>query len=496
MLDLYRFVDGGELFDGRYKLIQPLSMDGATADVWLAVDSSTMDVGLGGEPEEKKEDSGMHVAIKVYRPKNALDIEGEQLFREEFKIVYECRHENLLQPTAFSVFKDKAENKDYPYLVLPYCPFGSSEMLIGQLEKEDDIWKFIGDVSAGLARLHANNPQIIHQDIKPANILVDNMNNYAITDFGISARLEAIEGTDGVESKGTLAYMAPERFRNDAVPMPESDIWAFGATLFEILTGKVPFGEGGGQEQEMSKVEIPSIPGVPPDVVRLVHACLEPEPGNRPTAWELKEAARLRRFRTRSKEPGARKEKKTRNPERTSEGGGNGLKYIAVTIAGLAIIVVAAVFLYRLFASDVHDDVVQTDEPVVVIVQPETPAVSLDVLLKERSLELARKALEEPNNPAVLYALAYKVEDGYWTGQTPEVARQYWDEVLVPGGDVDRNLSTNRAFNQMRFAFVCAARAYSLLDNSPSSNDLKERLKTLFDKLKIDTDGKLVFEGF
>ncbi len=60
---------------------------------------------LTGEESEAiaSEESGMMVAIKIYRPKNALDIEGEQRFRDEYKIVHNCRHTNLLQPTNFSI---------------------------------------------------------------------------------------------------------------------------------------------------------------------------------------------------------------------------------------------------------------------------------------------------------------------------------------------------------------------------------------------------------
>lgn len=290
MLDLQELSEKGILFDGHYKLLRPLSTDGATADVWLAVDINTIDSELGDE-EEKNEDTGMRVAIKIYRPKNALDIEGEQRFRDEYKIVYECRHANLLQPTGFSIY---GEN---PYLVLPFCENGSSEKLIGKKLTEDEIWKYISDVSSGLDRLHTNTPQIVHQDIKPANILIDNMHNYAITDFGISSKRGGVHGyyyDDG--NSGTMAYMAPERFLEDAEPMAQSDIWAFGATLYEILTGKVPFGEDGGKKQPKGSVQLPQIPNVPASVHRLICACLDYEPGSRPTAKELMEAARYRVF--------------------------------------------------------------------------------------------------------------------------------------------------------------------------------------------------------
>lgn len=289
-MDLDRFIDGGKLFDGHYKLLRPLSTDGATADVWLAVDVNTMDTEWTDEEEERKEETGMLVAIKIYRPKNSLDIEGEQRFRDEFKIVYECRHANLLQPTGFSIFQD------CPYLVLPYCRYGSSEQLIGKSLSEDEIWKYVLDVSSGLNRLHTNTPQIVHQDIKPANILIDNTHNYAITDFGISSTGSGHHGYYyDEENSGTLAYMAPERFQKDVDPMPQSDIWAFGATLCEILTGCVPFGEEGGQAQ-IRGASMPVLSMISAPMQRVIHACLDKEPGNRPSAQQLMDAARARQF--------------------------------------------------------------------------------------------------------------------------------------------------------------------------------------------------------
>ena len=208
------FANSGELFDGHYKLLKPLSTEGGTADVWLAIDVNTIDTSFeDGEEERGAEETGMTVAIKIYRPKNALDVEGEQRFRDEFKIVYECRHSNLLQPTSFSIFEG------IPYLVLPFCKNGSAENLASKNLTDDEIWKFIQDVASGLERLHSNTPQIIHQDIKPGNILIDNNHDYAITDFGISSKRDGAHSYYyDDENTGTLAYMAPERFMDGAEP--------------------------------------------------------------------------------------------------------------------------------------------------------------------------------------------------------------------------------------------------------------------------------------
>ena len=154
---------------------------------------------------------------------------------------------------------------------------------------EKEIWKFIFDVSSGLSYLHACNPPIIHQDIKPANVLIDDYHNYAITDFGISAQ---IGGKHSYyyddENSGTMAYMAPERFDENYKPTAESDIWAFGATLYEILTGNVPYREEGGKNQLMNNVQPqPMGSGTPKDVQKLILSCISLNPKDRPTANQI-----------------------------------------------------------------------------------------------------------------------------------------------------------------------------------------------------------------
>ncbi len=285
MIDIDKYANGKELFDGQYKLLHRLSTDGGTADVWLALAVKTIDT--FGEPEAEdfnfsKEDSGLKVAIKIYRLQNILDVEGEQRFKDEFKIVYNCHHANLLPPSHFSIFDDA------PYLVMPYCEEGSSEKLIGREKDPEILWKYISDVASGLAYLHACNPQIIHQDIKPANVLIDSNGNFAITDFGISSKID--HGTRNYYEDtncGTLLYMAPERFQENTIPQPESDIWALGATLYEIVTGDVPFGNDGGMAQ-LDGEDIPVIKeDIPKELKKLIYSCLNKDPKRRPTAKDI-----------------------------------------------------------------------------------------------------------------------------------------------------------------------------------------------------------------
>lgn len=283
MLDIKDIFEKGDLFDGHYKLLDLLSTAGGSADVWLAIDVNTID-------ETEDESRATKVVIKVYRPKNLIDIEGEYQFRNEFKKVFGCHHVNIIQPTYFNIYEEK------PYLVLPYCPSGSSEKLIGRLEKEDDIWKYIYEVSSGLAYLHEHTPQIIHQDIKPANVLIDDNGNYAITDFGISAEMGGADMESDDESAGTFAYMAPERFVEGTSPMPESDIWALGATLYELITGDAPFGNDGGSLQKKDTA-IPLVKQNIPDSIKdLIKSCLAYDPKNRPTARNIVDTVLKKRY--------------------------------------------------------------------------------------------------------------------------------------------------------------------------------------------------------
>lgn len=303
MLDLELFAASGKPFDSHYQLIRPLSTAGGTADVWLALDLNTVkDRSALGDitrmSDEEIEEFGLIVAIKIYKPQNALDIEGEQRFREEYMIVFNCHHTNLVHPTHFSIYHDS------PYLVLPYCKLGSSDKLVGNTTDTDVVWKFIADVSAGLAYLHALDPPIIHQDIKPGNVLIDDSLNYSITDFGISAKHGGGATDEQEERSGTMAYMAPERFDEGNEPSAPGDIWALGATLCEIITGEMPFGEEGGWTQVEQQPAMPELPGMPPDICRLVYACLDPDPEKRPTAQYISEAAQAQQFPIKRKKTG------------------------------------------------------------------------------------------------------------------------------------------------------------------------------------------------
>jgi serine/threonine protein kinase len=257
------------IFDKHYRLIKLLG-SGGFSEVWLAED---LNIEIGS----------FQVALKIYAPGGGMDDQTAASFIVEFLLVYDMNHTNLLRSTAYGVFNRM------PYLVLPYCKQGSSSKLTGNIS-EEEAWNFLHDVAAGLAYLHKPEPPVIHQDIKPANVLIAQDGTYMITDFGVSTKARnTLRNTvnNANTTGGTPAYMAPERFSKTPDPIKASDVWALGASLFELITGDVPFGDGGGLIQK-SGAAIPLITeGVSKDLKKIIKRCLQKEPWDRPTAEEI-----------------------------------------------------------------------------------------------------------------------------------------------------------------------------------------------------------------
>lgn len=221
------------------------------------------------------------VAIKIYI---SLDPRGVEEFKSEYITTQGISHPNLLTTTYFDVWEQR------PFLVMKYCAKGSSSSLAGKMD-EYALWQFIHDVAAGLKYLHNMPEPIIHQDIKPDNILVDDSDRYLITDFGISKK---IRSTMRKQSKravgaGATAYMGPERFESDPTPVKASDIWSLGASIYELVTGELPFsGLGGGMQR--NGAEMPALDNKwSKDMTMVMQSCLAKETWDRPTAQQLEE---------------------------------------------------------------------------------------------------------------------------------------------------------------------------------------------------------------
>ena len=139
---------------------------------------------------------------------------------------------------------------------------------------------------------------MVHQDIKPGNVLIDDEGRYLITDFGVSAKARStLRQSVGYEiDGGTIAYMAPERFSRNNTPVKASDVWALGASLYELITGDPPFGKNGGLMQK-SGAEIPDIEtDCSPDLKKIIKRCLALDVRDRPTAETIVKWAEKKRM--------------------------------------------------------------------------------------------------------------------------------------------------------------------------------------------------------
>lgn len=260
-----------QLFDGIYRLEERLDQ-GASAEVWKATDTLT----------------DTTLALKIYSPNGGMGTNGMQMMAHEFRIMVNVSHQNLLKPLHFGLFEGR------PYLVLPYCQRGNINKLRGTFD-EQRAWTLIRDVAGGLAHLHSMKPPLIHQDIKPANILIADNGDYMLTDFGVSTYAKAYISPKAEEnmllSAGTLAYMAPEKFKSHSTPVMLNDIWALGSTIYEMLSGVTPFGNDGGMLQSES-TPIPELPGsFSPQLNSTVASCLSYESWERPSAKDIFETA-------------------------------------------------------------------------------------------------------------------------------------------------------------------------------------------------------------
>lgn len=247
---------------GRY-VLKECKGSGSFGEVWLAEDKVL----------------GIDVAIKLYI---SLDQKGQNEFKDEYKVAYGLNHQYLLTTQFYGVWEHR------PYLIMKYCSQGSAATLAGSIS-EYKIWKFIHDVASGLEYLHAQNPPIIHQDIKPANILIDEQGNFLITDFGISKKMRTTmrkQFKRAMES-GAIAYMGPERFLANPMAVMASDIWSLGVSVYELATDELPFmGQGGGMLNAGA-----SMPVLESQWSRnlndVVQRCLAKETFDRPFAQDL-----------------------------------------------------------------------------------------------------------------------------------------------------------------------------------------------------------------
>lgn len=177
-------------------------------------------------------------AVKVLQA-IAPDPDASARFRREAQAIAKMRHPNILQVFDFGEFEGT------PYMIVEYMPGGSLADRIRhgeQIDRERAL-KLLRGIAAALDYAHGQG--IVHRDVKPANVLLDQDGDPVLADFGLAKLLQqaSVKTVSGVTT-GTPAYMAPEQVMGAAIG-PAADVYALTTMAYEFMTGVIPFeGEG------------------------------------------------------------------------------------------------------------------------------------------------------------------------------------------------------------------------------------------------------------
>jgi hypothetical protein len=259
---------------------------GAYGEVWVGVDQNTR----------------RRVAIKFYTHRGGVD--WSLLSREVEKLVFLSADRYVVQ------LLDVGWDADPPYYVMDYIENGSLEDLLRQEGPRPlpEAIELFHEVAVGLMHLHGKG--VLHCDLKPANVLLDQDRKPRLADFGQS-RLSHEQSP----ALGTLFYMAPEQADLEAVPDAKWDVYALGALLYCMLTGEPPYrtdetlGEidtAAGLEERLDRYRVAintskppqghrKAPGIDRALVDIVDRCLAANPKERfPSVQSVLEAMRAR----------------------------------------------------------------------------------------------------------------------------------------------------------------------------------------------------------
>ncbi|KAB2602637.1 serine/threonine-protein kinase [Pyrus ussuriensis x Pyrus communis] len=242
------------------------------------------------------------VAIKVLQPE-CVNPDMLKDFAQEVYIMRKVRHKNVVQ------FIGACTKHPSLCIVTEYMSGGS---VYDYLHKQKGVFKLPSllkvaiDVSKGMTYLHQNN--IIHRDLKAANLLMDENEVVKVADFGV-ARVKSQSGVMTAET-GTYRWMAPEVIEHKAYDH-KADIFSFGVVLWELLTGKLPYEyltplqAAVGVAQKGLRPTIPK--NTPPKLAELLEKCWQQDPASRPDFSEIIEILQA----LAEQVPSSRKVKKT-----------------------------------------------------------------------------------------------------------------------------------------------------------------------------------------
>jgi beta-lactam-binding protein with PASTA domain/predicted Ser/Thr protein kinase len=253
----------GTLVDERYRILSRLGA-GGMADVFLADD----------------EQLGRKVALKLLYQRFAENPGFVERFRREAQAAAGLQHPNVV-----GVYDRGAYDGTY-YIAMEYLPGRSLKQLIRQEAPLDPIRAIDIALQILKAARFAHRRGVIHRDLKPHNVIVDDADHAKVTDFGI-ARAGASDMTETGSIMGTAQYLSPEQAQGHAVSAG-SDLYSIAVVLYEMLTGRVPFDAESAVTialKHVSEAPPPMTainPGVPPELEQIVMWALNKNPVDRP----------------------------------------------------------------------------------------------------------------------------------------------------------------------------------------------------------------------
>jgi serine/threonine protein kinase len=238
-------------------------------------------VGGMGRVYEAVSPGGEHVALKVVKRDLARDTVFRRRFDREASIAQRVIHKHVV-PVL-----DRGEHDGIPYLAQRFIRGGS---LADRLQNEgtlsvEDAVRITLWVASGLDAVHAAG--LVHRDVKPGNILLDEQGVAYITDFGLAKDSQASVLTRPGQALGSIDYMAPEQIRGEEVSAP-TDVYALGCVLNEVLCGSPPFADRQGMRvlwahlQDEPPDPAGARPDLSPELSQAIRLALEKDPEKRP----------------------------------------------------------------------------------------------------------------------------------------------------------------------------------------------------------------------